>query len=75
MIQEKLSVIIPTKNRCEHLKRAVNSILDQTSKNIEIIIIDDASTDNTVLYLTELIHNNNNNVKFISNDKSIGGSK
>ncbi len=74
MIQEKLSVIIPTKNRCEHLKRAVNSILDQTWKNIEIIIIDDASTDNTVLYLNELIHNNNN-VKFISNDKAIGGSK
>jgi len=74
MIQEKLSVIIPTKNRCEYLKRAVNSILDQTWKNIEIIIIDDASTDNTVLYLTELI-DNNNNVKFISNKKAIGGSK
>ena len=74
MIQEKLSVIIPTRNRCEHLKRAVNSILNQTWNNIEIIIIDDASTDNTALYVTELI-TNNKYVKFISNDKAIGGSR
>jgi len=74
MIQEKLSVIIPTRNRCEHLKSAVNSILNQTWKNIEIIIIDDASTDNTADYLTELIQINKN-VIFISNKKAIGGSK
>lgn len=74
MIQEKLSVIIPTRNRCEQLKRAVNSILNQTWNNIEIIIIDDASTDNTAQYVTELI-TNNKYVKFISNDKAIGGSR
>lgn len=74
MIQEKLSVIIPTRNRCEYLKRAVNSILNQTWENIEIIIIDDASTDKTAQYLTELI-TNNTYIKFISNDKAIGGSR
>jgi glycosyltransferase involved in cell wall biosynthesis len=73
MIQAKLSVIIPTRNRCEQLSRAVNSIFAQTWKNIEIIIIDDASTDNTILYLSDLVENNNN-VKFISNKIAVGAS-
>ncbi|MEO9806573.1 MAG: glycosyltransferase family 2 protein [Reichenbachiella sp.] len=39
----KLSVIIPTYNRPEQLKEAVNSVLDQRLEDLEIIIIDDAS--------------------------------
>lgn len=42
-----LSIIIPTYNRREMLKEAINSILMQTYKNYEIIIIDDCSTDGT----------------------------
>lgn len=38
-----ISVIIPTYNRIEMLKRAVQSVLKQTYKNYEIIIIDDNS--------------------------------
>jgi len=41
------SVIIPTYNRCNLLKRAINSVLTQTYKNFEIIIIDNYSTDKT----------------------------
>jgi len=42
-----ISVIIPTRNRAEMLFRALNSVVTQTYPNIEIIVIDDASTDNT----------------------------
>ena len=42
-----LSIVIPTYNRSEMLKEAINSIVMQTYKNYEIIIIDDCSTDDT----------------------------
>jgi len=43
----KISVIIPTCNRSQLLLRSVRSVLDQTYRNIELIIVDDNSTDNT----------------------------
>lgn len=45
--QPIFTVIIPTYNREEFLKRAVDSILAQTFKDFELIIVDDGSTDNT----------------------------
>ena len=53
-----VSIIIPTKNRYKLLKRAVDSILSQTYKNLEIVIVDDGSTDNTELIIKELMSNN-----------------
>jgi glycosyltransferase involved in cell wall biosynthesis len=42
-----ITVCITTYNRCEFLKKAVSSVQKQTYKNFEIVIVDDASTDNT----------------------------
>lgn len=44
----KISVIMPTLNAEKYLKKAIDSILNQTFKNFEFIIIDDNSTDNTI---------------------------
>ena len=42
-----VSVIIPTYNRCSELQRALSSVLSQTHKNLEVIIVDNNSTDET----------------------------
>ncbi len=44
---KKVSVIVPAYNKAELTVRTVNSILDQDYKNIEVIVVDDGSTDDT----------------------------
>lgn len=47
------SIILPTYNRKHVLGRAIDSVLDQTFTNYELIIVDDGSTDNTEDFLKE----------------------
>lgn len=42
-----VSIILPTYNRGKSIQRSINSILDQTYEDFELIIVDDGSTDNT----------------------------
>lgn len=46
-MEEMVSIIVPTYNREKTINRAVQSILQQTYKYYEILIVDDGSTDNT----------------------------
>ena len=43
----KVSIIIPVYNVDKYINRCIESIINQTYKNIEIIIINDGSTDNS----------------------------
>ena len=47
MTKNLISVIIPTYNRAHLIKRSATSVLNQTYVNLELIIVDDGSTDNT----------------------------
>lgn len=44
MTTPKVSVIIPTYNRAEHISRAIESVLSQMFRDYEIIIVDAGST-------------------------------
>ncbi len=52
--QKKVSVIIPTYNRAKFLPNAIGSIINQKYDNIEIIIVDDGSNDNTQAVVNSL---------------------
>lgn len=67
-----VSVIIPTYNRADLVGRAIQSVLNQTYQDFEIIIIDDASTDNTDKIMILL---NDKKIKYIKNKKNVGGSE
>ncbi len=47
MFQEKVSIVLPSYNGEKFIRESINSCLDQTYKSIELIIVDDGSTDKT----------------------------
>lgn len=64
-----ISVIIPTYNRERMILRAVRSVLDQTYKNIELIVVDDGSSDRTVEVLKTV---DDPRFRFIQTDRNRG---
>src|SRR5206468_13105010 len=54
MSLSKVSVVIPTYNRAEMLRAALESVLAQTLPAHDIVVIDDGSTDNTTGVISEL---------------------
>ena len=66
-----ISVIIPSYNRKEFIDRAIDSVLKQNHKKVEILVIDDGSTDGTFEYLNGK-YQNNSIVKIFRNEKNSG---
>ncbi len=52
-MESKVTVYITTKNRVDLLKRALISVQKQTYRDLEIIVVNDASVDETQSYLSE----------------------
>ena len=51
---KKVSVIIPVFNGEKHIKKCIDKVLNQTYVNIEILVINDGSTDNTATILNKI---------------------
>jgi glycosyltransferase involved in cell wall biosynthesis len=67
MIASLVSIIIPTRNRAYLLEKSIRSCLDQTYKNIEVIVVDDFSTDSTPMIIKQL-SDKDNRIIYIRND-------
>lgn len=69
MTNNLVSVYIPTHNRAKLAIRAVKSVLNQTYKNIEVIVIDDGSLDDTYNLISEI---NDERLIVLKNEKPMG---
>jgi len=68
---KKISVVLATYNGDMFLSQQLESLLSQTYQNIEIIAVDDCSSDNTLAILDEFARNNNN-IKVYKNETNLG---
>ena len=68
-----ISIITPMYNAKKYIKQAIDSALNQTFADIEIIIIDDCSTDGSY-ELCQSLYGNNERVVLLHNEKNLGCS-
>jgi len=66
-----ISIVIPTYNRSASLQQCVESILPQRYVDMELIIVDDASTDGTAAWLTA-VQQEHSFIQVIKNEKNAG---
>lgn len=64
-----ISIVISTYNRDALLPRAINSVLNQTYSNLELIVIDDGSTDNTAFFIKSI---NDKRIRYFKHEKNKG---
>lgn len=67
-----VSVIIPTYNKADILPSTIESVLSQSFKDFELIIVDDGSTDNTRQVVKDFVKKDNR-VIYIHQENSGGG--
>lgn|SRR3990167_988594 len=65
----KVTVIIPTHNRAQLLEKAIQSVLNQTYTDFEVLVCDDASTDNTWQIVESF---SDKRIRFVRYQKNIG---
>ena len=71
MNQPLLTVVMPIYNTNEYVERCIESIINQTEKNLEIIIINDGSTDNSEKTIEKYLLKNHN-INYIKLEKNVG---
>lgn len=69
-----ISIIVPVYNTEQYLPECLNSIMAQTYKNIEVVIVDDASTDGCSKIITDY-QQNDNRIKYFKHEENGGIAK
>lgn len=76
---KKVSVIVPTYKRSEFLQRAISSVLNQSYKNIELVIVDDNGSGTQDQIETEKniksVFGDDERIKYIKNEKNVGAAQ
>lgn len=74
-IQPQISVILCTYNRADYLKNCIESVINQTFKNWELIIVDDGSKDGTFEVINPYL-DSINNIRYLKHqNRKLGFSK
>lgn len=74
---EKVSIIITTYCGSDNLNRAIDSVLNQTYENIEVIVVDDNDPNGTARKETEKVmktYNSDDRVRYVKHSKNMNGS-
>lgn len=71
MTKSEISFIVVSHNSARYIAKCIDSIIDQSYKNFEIIVVDNNSTDDTVLIINEIIKKTDN-VKLIPVLQNLG---
>ena len=67
----KVSVILPTYNRAHMIRRAIDTVLNQTFADIELIVVDDGSTDDTKAVVSSI---SDPRLRYVQHSENRGGS-
>lgn len=70
MSEKKVSIVLPVYNGANHISDSIQSIINQTYQNWELIIVNDCSTDNTLQIVNEYA-DKDDRIKVFSNEKNL----
>ena len=73
-IQPLVSVIIPAFNVADRIPKTLETIVNQDYKTLEIILVDDASTDDTIKVSKNILEKSKRNYKIVNHEKNSGVS-